>query len=221
MDSIPRATNIPFLTIDVSALERYSLILVFVPEPNVSVEERRLRTWLLHTLASAIKHYQAAKELVQLQDQADQRRDGGAILYVLDVPEQLENCVTALYRVCMAIKRMPPFDTATSFLSNHEESISALCSIRNQFEHMHSQIVSNETGTGPISIVFGGEGKYLVFRKLKMKTVELHGLLEGAFNVVASLFPSFDPQAPSNKSGPTKLMVTASVKVIDRSTRGE
>lgn len=221
MENIPRAVNVPNLYINIGGLKRHSLLLVFVPEPSLSSEQRRLRTWLLHSLASSVAHYQSARKLVELQDQTDQQRDGGAILYVLDVPEQLEDCVTALYRVCMALKRMQSFEAVASFLRVHKKAFADLCSIRNQFEHMHSQIVANETGVGPISIVFGGEGKYLKFRSLKMATEDLYGLLEGAYYVIASLFPTFDPNAPSKASGPAKLTMTATVKVIDRNARDE
>jgi hypothetical protein len=219
MSGLPRASNIPVITANVQSLKAHSLLCIFAQEPSVTVEQRRLRTWLLHTIASAANHYLAARDLVSRQDNADQQRDGGAILYVLDVPEQLDGCITALFRACMAIRRMQPFEAAETFVREHEGAIGTLSSIRNQFDHMHSQIVANKTGSGPILMVFDDEGSSIQFRSLRIQTAQLAELIQGAFAVVASLFPGFNTQSPSRVSGPTKLTISATCKVIERDSR--
>lgn len=57
---------------------------------------------------------------------------------------------------------------------------------------MHKQIVSSETGGGPIYIVYGDAGKTVKFRKLKMKTTSLHELIEHAFQTIVKLYPTFE-----------------------------
>jgi hypothetical protein len=219
MSGLPRASNIPIITANVQSLKAHSLLCIFAQESSVTAEQRRLRTWLLHTIASATNHYLAARDLVYQQDHSDQQRDGGAILYVLDVPEQLDGCITALFRACMAIRRMQPFEAADRFVRTHESTIGALSSIRNQFDHMHSQIVANETGSGPILIVFADEGSSVQFRSLRIQTAQIAELIQGAFAVVASLFPSFNAQSRSRVAGPTKLTISAICKVVKRDSR--
>lgn len=213
-DGIPTAINIPGLHVNVEGLRRYSYMDVFAPEPR-SVEHKKLGAWLIHTVTSAARHYSKARELVQLQDNADQQRDGGAIFYILDVSEQLEDCIVATYRVCAGLVRMRSFDPANEFTCRCRESIAQLRLIRNQFEHMRSQIVPNETGPGPICIEFGDEGKTITFRRETLKTARLHELIERAFRAIAELYPVFDVNSAPEACGPTKLTMTATITVTD------
>ncbi len=207
--------NIPDLFGNIEGLKRHSFMCVFVPEPSLSPADRRIRAWLLHTIASASRHYTRARELVELQDSADQSRDGGAIFHILDVSEQIEDCVTATYRACMAIKRLDSCEEARKFSSDYKKSIEELRSIRNQFDHMHSQVAAAETGSGPISIVFGDEGKAIKFRRLNMATRDLRALIDGVYRVVASLYPAFNVNSKKEAGGPIRLAMTASITVTD------
>ncbi|WP_155998831.1 hypothetical protein [Thioalkalivibrio thiocyanoxidans] len=214
-ENFPTAENIPDLSGNIEGLKRHSFMCVFAPEPTLSPDDRRIRAWLLHTIISASRHYTRARELVELQDNADQSRDGGAIFHILDVSEQIEDCVAATYRACMAIRRLDSCQEARKFSSNFHTSIEDLRLVRNQFDHMHSQVTAAETGGGPISIVFGDEGKSIKFRKLSMGTLSLNALLDGAYRVVASLYPAFDVNSKKEAGGPIKLTMSASVTVTD------
>ena len=218
MNSVPKmptAKNIPDLLGNIEGLKRHSFLCVFLPEPTLSQNDRKLRAWLLHTIASASRHYSKARELVELQDNSDQQRDGGAIFHILDVSEQIEGCISATFRACMAIARIKNLPEAIAFSANTQKSLESLRSIRNQFDHMHTQIISGETGNGPISITFGDEGKSIQFRKIKMDTVGLQNLIDGAYTVVASLYPNFDKNSPKEAGGPIKLSISASITVTD------
>lgn len=214
-EKMPAAKNIPNLSGNIEGLKRHSFVCVFVPEPSLSQDERRIRAWLLHTIASASRHYTRARELVELQDNADQSRDGGAIFHILDVSEQIEDCVTATYRACMAIRRLDSCQEARKFSGDYKKSIEELRSIRNQFDHMHSQVTACETGGGPISIVLGDEGKSIKFRRLSMDTLSLHALIDGAYRVVASFYPGFNVNSKKEAGGPIRLTMTASITVTD------
>lgn len=215
IEEMPTVKNIPDLAGNIEGLKRHSFMCVFVSEPSLSPDDRKLRTWLLHTVASASRHYTRARELVELQDNADQSKDGGAIFHILDVSEHIEDCVMATYRACMAIRRLDSYQEAQKFSRNSEKLIEGLRSIRNQFDHMHSQITAAETGGGPISIVFGDGGKAIKFRKLSMDTLSLHALIEGAYRVVANLYPAFNVNSQKEAGGPIRLTMTASVTVTD------
>lgn len=215
VEKIPTAKNIPELSGNIEGLRRHSFMCVLIPELSLSPNDARMRTWLLHTVVSASRYYAKARELVELQDNADQLRDGGAIFYILDVSEQIEACVTATYRACMAIKRLDFCQEAKNFSCEYGELIEELRVIRNQFDHMHSQVTSAETGGGPISIVFGDEGRLIKFRKLNMKICDLCTLIDGAYRVVASLYPVFDVDSRKQARGPLKITMTASMTVTD------
>lgn len=213
VERMPTAKNIPELNGNIEGLKRHSFACGFDPESNLSTNARKLRTWLLHTVASSSRHYTKARELVQLQDNADQSRDGGAVFHILDVSEQIEDCVMATFRACMAIGRLDSCESAQEFSNQFSESIQSLRSIRNQFDHMYGQVTSGETGGGPILIVFGEEGRAIRFRELSMKTASLHALIDGAYRVVAGLHPAFNANSAKEAGGP--LTITGSMMAID------
>ena len=215
VEKMPTVKNIPDLVGNIEGLKRHSFTCVFVSEPALSPDDRKLRAWLLHTIASASRHYTRARELVELQDNADQTRDGGAVFHILDVSEHIEDCLTATYRACMAIRRLEYCHEAQEFSNSYQDAIEKLRSIRNQFDHMHSQVTAAETGSGPISMVFGDEGKSIKFRRLSMETTSLHALIDGAYRVVASFFPAFNVSSKKETGGPIKMTMTASITVID------
>lgn len=219
IDGEPKTKNIPELGINIEGLKRHSFMCIFLPESSLSTEEIKLRAWLLHTITSAARHYSKARELVQLQNTANRPKDGGTIFYILDVSEQIEDCIMTTHRVCAALKRMNYSNPINGFSENFDESITQLTGVRNQFEHMHNQIVGGQTGKGPISIVFGSEGRVLKIRKKKMETVKLHHLIESSFQAIAKLYPSFNANSTPETGGQIKLTATATVKVIDNSPK--
>lgn len=214
---LPTARNIPELSINVEGLRRFADLSAFIPEPNISAQERQLREWMRHTIVSAARHYREARELVVKQESADQARDGGVIFYVFEVPEQLEGCVMSLHRLCNALRRLRKSDLrASDFCRNFEPAMITLGKLRNQFEHMDSQIVPGQNGSGPIVVTFDGEAECLRFRSFKMLTTDLHGLIEGAFSVVAALYPQFDASSKPTPGGFAKLEISFTARVIDQ-----
>ena len=213
-NKIATLDNIPDLRGNIEGLKKHSFMQLFVPDSS-SPEDIKLRSWLLHTVTSASRHYTKARNLVKQQDDANQVRDGGVIFYIFDVSEEIEACVTATYRACMAIQRLNPNSKTKEFLESHQNSIQELRAIRNQFDHMHSQITSANTGKGPISISFGNSGKSIEFRKLTMQTVCLSNLIDGTYEVVASLYPGFNANSTKELGGPMKLSMSISVTTID------
>lgn len=214
---LPSTRNIPELSINIEGLRRFAALSSFLPEPGLSTQERQLREWMRHTIVSAARYYREARELVEKQESADQVRDGGVIFYVFEVPGQLEGCVMSLHRLCNALGRLSKSDDrASDFCKHFGIAIANLVKLRNQFEHMASQIVPGQNGSGPIVIAFENEAECLRFRSLTMPTAELHGLIEGAFSVVAALYPQFDAASKPTSGGFTKLEMTCTVQVISQ-----
>jgi len=212
---LPTAKNIPDLLGNIEGLKRHSFVCVFLSEPSLSPDDRKLRAWLLHTVASASRHYSKARELVVLQENSGRERDGGTIFHILDVSEQIEGCITTIYRACMAIRRLNNLPEALLFETNNQKPLERLRSIRNQFDHMHAQITSGEVGNGPISISFSNEGKSIQFRRLSMDTADLRNIIDGAYKVIASLYPGFDMNSLKEAGGPIKLNIHTSITVTD------
>jgi hypothetical protein len=210
---LPDAENVPALTINIEGLVRHSLLMAFFPTPELSTDELKLRSWLLHTATTAARHYSKSRELVVAQNSADQVRDGGAIFYIFDVYEQLEGAIMATYRACAAIRRLNDTNSeAMQFSTAQAQSLEKLAKLRNQFEHMHQQITTKETGNGPILISFDDEGgKAIRFRSLSLETAALHALIEGIYKVVASMYPSFNANTPPETTGPAKLTMSFTI----------
>ncbi|NIC07152.1 hypothetical protein [Billgrantia bachuensis] len=212
--TLPIATNIPEIDFNIGGLRSHAILNIFVQELGLSAEEMKFRGWLLHTVFSAARHYSSARQLVVQQNNSDQQRDGGLVLHLLDVSENLEGCVTGVYRSCMAVRRMhSKSEPCRVFVESYSGKVDSLARLRNQFEHMHGQIVSGETGDGPISIILSGQGRSLSFRRLKLDITSLYDLIHGLYQVVASMYPSFSSNVPvSNRPWePKKLTISASM----------
>lgn len=213
--------KIPELTINVEGLRRHSFMTHLVSEPSLSAEDRRLRTWLLHTVMTAATHYAKARQLVKAQNSADQVIDGGAIFHILDVNKEIEGAVMAAHRVCTAICHLGTAGKENNFAETYAPALKNLRELRNQFEHTHQQITSNQTGRGPISMVFSCKGQKIKFRNLALEISELHALIDGAYKFVAKMYPSFNANATPELPGPIKLTMRASATVIERSSTSE
>lgn len=212
--ALPQVENVPELNFNYEGLKKHSLLGIFYKDADLTVDERKLRAWLLHTLVSSARRYAKARELVVAQHNADQERDGGAILYLFDVSEHLESCISSAYRVSMAIRRLSNTqanETITEFQTSNAGAIEKLAKIRNQFEHMHSQIVSGETGKGPIMITFNDEGKNIQFRNLLIETAALYEVIKGLYEIVGGMYPDFNVNSAPVPGGPTKLVMTLDV----------
>ncbi len=216
--TLPIAENIPKLDFNFEGLKRHSYFGMFLSEDSLSKEKSKLRAWLLHTLIKSARHYSKARELVSLQNNTDQVRDGGVIFYVFDLSEQIEDCISTTYRICMAVKKMNSENLeSNNFCLNNDATIQKLGKIRNQFEHMHDQIVSGETGRGPIFITLSDSGRMIKFRKVKLETTSLYSLIKGLYIIIAGLYPQFDVNSKPEAGGLTKLSVSVSVSLVNKS----
>ena len=214
VESMAKLENIPALTVNAVGLRKHFLLTTLAREAPMPPEGRRLRAWLIHTVMSAARHYSKARELVEKENGPQRHFGSGTVLFALDVFEQLEGSVTATFRACMALYGLKSHHAAARhFHDRFEPHLVQLRTLRNQFEHMHTQITAKQAGKGPISILFGDEGKTIRFRKLTMETATLHALIEGAFHATASFYPSFDAHSAPEPDGP--LMMTGTIVMTE------
>ncbi len=64
-----------------------------------------------------------------------------------------------------------------------------------------------QSGSGPIVIAFFDKGERIKFRSLTMPMARLHGLMEGAFRLLAALYPKFDVESAPTLEGFAKLQL--------------
>ena len=211
--TIPRLENIPELNVNYEGLKRHSHLSLFVQDPNLTPQARKLRGWFVHTVVSSVRHYNDARTLVLKQETADQIKDGGVIFYIFDVYQHLESCIGYAYRAVYSIHKIDQGNTLfTSFKKEHKDAVERLSKIRNQFEHMHTQIVSGQSGKGPIYITYGHEGKEIHFRSLRISTSEMHKVLKSLYLAACSFFPVFDPESTAELGGDPRLSIRMEVR---------
>lgn len=134
--------------------------------------------------------------------------------------EHVEGCLAATFRACNAITRLAgSLDEASSFTQDHSSLIKKVTTVRNQFEHAHTQIVSGETGDGPILMAFDDMGASIRFRSVKLATLSIHTILVGAYRVVASMFPQFDSGSAPEVARPIVLPMTMNMTMTEQAVK--
>lgn len=216
--SIPTYCTMPAFSRNVEGLRNHSLVLMFVRE-DIGTNTRRWREWLVHVLLKATRHYASSRELL-LQQLAEKHRPAAQIqqgrqLPILDFSLEMEDCITSLYKAIHCVrglgKILPAFAQANAVLA---EEKAAICEVRNQQEHMQGQIASGQVGDGPIKISFDASGEVLRFRDLKLPVVFVHSVLDHLFEVVASLFPNFNPQSAPQAGGTLQISIEATITEV-------
>lgn len=183
-------------------------------------EERKRNIWLVRCLTKAHRHYDAARNLVldQLNPQrlANRRLPAGAAaLPILDFHFEMEDCITSLYKVVELLKRLSKAELGQQRLfSAPQKALETLASIRNLQEHMHTQVMSGQTGPGPVLVTLDEEGTTLQLRRVRLPIAMLDELLDAAYQAAARLYPSFDANSPPTSGGPMVLSMTTTIEIV-------
>jgi hypothetical protein len=104
-------------------------------------------------------------------------------------------------------------DSFGAFCRDYADAIEELRGLRNQHEHMHTQIASGEIGKGPIFLSIADEGDSMRFRDVKMHFTSVHGLIEGLYRALLPLFPNFDGESAPEPKGVLTLTISATAEV--------
>jgi hypothetical protein len=204
----------PPLKANIEGLRTHAIMVgVFIPD-ELTVEERGWRSWVMHCLLKAARHYNAARETIIMQineaNRSSVRVSQGRSLPILDFAEHMEDCMSSTYRASMCMRQLakcvPAFDR---FSKDHTEVLDRLIKLRNQHDHMHTQIASGQVGSGPILLSLGEDGKSMCFRNIKFPLVAMHELIEGLYAAMTTLYPQFDPASLAEGPGPITISVNA------------
>lgn len=213
--TIPERCGMPPLTCNTEGLRKHSFLLVFIKEDHINDVQRRWRAWLLHCLVAAARHYDKARQTILMQLDAKKSLSNASVFHIMDFAEHMEDCMASVFRACMCARKVASSaDSFDAFCQNHKEAIDQLQKLRNQHEHMHTQIVSGEVGKGPIFLCLADEGDAMQFRDIRMPLASLHALIEGLYKSLVPLFPKFDGRSPPEPKGVLSLSISATTEMI-------
>lgn len=120
--------------------------------------------------------------------------------------------MSSTYRVSMCIRQLatcvPAFD---QFCKGHTRVLDRLLKLRNQHDHMHIQIASDQVGSGPILLSLGEDGNTMCFRDIKFPLIHMNELIECLYKTIATLYPRFDPASTPKALGPLTISMTVQI----------
>jgi hypothetical protein len=211
----------PPLTINVEGLKGHSfLIHTFGLDKTLTVEQRGWHVWLIHCLVKAARHYNAARNTILMQlDEAKRSSEDmrqGRSLPILDFAEYMEDSVSSIFRASMCARLLVGEVASLSlFCETNKDAIDRLLKLRNQHDHMHTQIAAGQVGSGPIVLSLDEDGDTLRFRNCRFPLVMLHSLIQGLYGALVALYPQFDENSAPQPQGTFGISMSMSVSCID------
>lgn len=211
--------GMPPLTQNIEGLRSHSLLIsIFVGTPGETPTQRRWRSWLVHSLTKAARHYENARKLTVMDArETNGSHPGGQALPMLDYAFELEDCITSLDKAIACIQAL---HAKGEFPDSRVVTLAAdtrlLRAFRNKQEHLHTHLASGETANGPILVAVDSEGVGIKLQKLSMAFSTLRGLIDAVYRDIASLFPKHDAESPPRPAGIPRLQITATVTTILR-----
>jgi len=195
------------------------LVSIFMPEPDVSVEKRKWRSWLVHCLVKTARHYNEARSLILAQINEGNRSSAemakGRQLPMFDFPFAMEDCITSLEKAVACIRALASKgEVQSAYVLALDDEMQSLNAFRRQQEHMHSQIAAGQTGDGPILVALSDDSNGMRLRGLTMSFSALFRLIDATYRDVATFFPAHDIQSPASQGGTPQISMSVTVEVI-------
>jgi hypothetical protein len=217
--SLPTHCGMPPLSCNVEGLNLHSLAqTILFPDNETFSAKKKWRAWLVHCRLKGARHYNAAREVILRQlaeaTRPSEQLAAGRQLHIFDFPEQMDDCMTSVFKVAMCLERL--IDSEKSFdrfCAANKDAIESLRQFRDQHGHMHTQISSGEVGNGPIILSISDDGNSIRFRDKRMSFAMMHALIQDMYSALASLFPGFDALSAPQASSPTTISITATMTV--------
>jgi hypothetical protein len=215
--AIPKRCGMEPLNQNIEGLRTHALFLsMFSLEPEISAEARRWRSWLVHCLLKAARHYNEARNLILAQITEGKRPSAetmkGRSLPILDFALAMEDCVTSLDKVVVCINELEKKGAMSGGrVLGLETERAVLKRIRNQQEHMHVQIAAGQTGEGPIYVTVADDDDSMRFRDLSISFSALHRLVDAAYLDIAALLPGHDVNSTPDKAGMPTISMSVTI----------
>lgn len=215
--AIPKRCGMEPLNQNIEGLRTHALLVgMFLLEPEISAEARRWRSWLVHCLLKAARHYNEARDLILAEIAEGERSTAemmkGRLLPILDFALAMEDCITSLDKVVVCINELEKKGAMSGGrVMALEAERTTLKRLRNQQEHMHVQIAAGQTGEGPIYVTVADDDEGMRFRDLSMSFRALHRLIDAAYKDIAVLLPGHDANSPPGQAGRPTLSMSAIV----------
>lgn len=218
--TIPTHCGMPPLVLNIEGLRSHALMMsIFIPEPDVSAEKRKWRSWLVHCLVKTARHYDEARSLILDQVSEGKRSSAemakGRSLPLLDFAFAMEDCITSLEKAIACIRALSKKgEMASAFVRALDSEQQSLNAFRRQQEHMHSQIAAGQTGDGPILVALSDNGDGMRLRSLTMGFDALYKLIDAVYRDISSLFPMHDANSPASLGGVPLLSMSLTIEAI-------
>lgn len=202
---------------NIEGLRTHALVVgMFLPEPGISAEARKWRSWLVHCLLKTARHYNEARDLILAQIAEGKRSAAdmmkGRSLPILDFALAMEDCITSLDKVVVCINELEKKSAMSGGrVLALEAERAALKRLRNQQEHMHLQIAGGQTGEGPIYVTVADDDESMRLRDLSMSFGALHRLMDAAYLDISALLPSHDVNSAPGQAGMPTISMSATV----------
>lgn len=212
--------GVPPLTQNIEGLRSHSLLVgIFMPEPEASPEMLMWRSWLVHCLAKAARHYNEARSLILAQIAEGQRSEAemqqGRQLPIFDFSLAMEDCVTSLYKVSDCICKLEQKGSMPKGLVLAlAVEVEQLRKLRNHQEHLQDKLAAGVMGPGPIVVTLDEDGEGMKLGRRRLSFAAVHSLVDAAYRDIAALFPRFPVDSAVSGAGIPTLSITTTIEVI-------
>jgi hypothetical protein len=211
----------PLLTANVEGLKSHSFMVnTFGLDSTLTNDERKYRVWLIHCLVKAARHYNSARNTILMQIEEAKRSpeemQQGRALPILDFAEYIEDSLSSTFRAAMCARQLvSEVPSLALFCEANSDAIGKLQKLRNQHDHMHTQIASGQVGSGPIILSLDKDGDAVRFRDCRLSFVMLHSLIQGLYEALVALYPQFDASSAPQPQGVLSISMTVSASWVD------
>lgn len=196
--SLPKHCGMPPLTCNIEELRLHGFTLIFVLEPELTPTARKWRSYMVHCLAKASRHYNEARDLILMQIGGGRAQGEPAPtahpMPLWNFALAMEDCVTSISKLAQCAYYLT--DEVPSFAAFREAckvEIDSVIKLRNQQEHMFGQLAKGETGSGPILVALSADGDSIELRNLRVSFHAVHRLIQDFFTALLPLFPHYAP----------------------------
>ena len=170
----PRSCGMPPLTQNIEGLRRHALLIgIFVGPPEATPAQRRWRSWPVHCLTKAARHYDNARKLMLMDSsETDRVESSSQPMPLFYYSFEMEDRITSLDKAIICIQAL---HGRGEFPSSRVTVLGAdarlLRQFRNKQEHIHMQLASGQIADGPILVAADSRASASAFRSYRWRSL--------------------------------------------------